>query len=247
MDWKIFRSPESLSTNLDAKAAAMVGAPEGAVYTCDVQREGRGRQGRRWISEKGDTLCFSIVLRPSCEISEIATLPLMIGLAVAEALDSYLPTSPAMVKWPNDLLVGGKKICGVLCELQSKQGRPDFVIAGIGVNVNSDIALFDDEIKDRATSLFALTGKRYELNEVLGAILESVEKNYERWIAGGYPAISKAIDARSYLMGRRVEIALMNEPVSGIVRGIAPDGALLVERNDGEIEAVYSGEAHIKS
>ena len=230
--WSIHHKAETASTNADAKAGRAWD-----VFTADFQTAGRGRLDHRWLSAPGKNLVMSAVLPvdgmpPEC----VATLPLAVGLAVAEALCRVSSLEMAL-KWPNDILVGGRKICGVLCERCG-----DCVVAGVGVNVGERD--FPEEIAWRATSLAAL-GVEADVRDVLSAVLDSLASVFAEWKAGGFAAIWPRIAEIDALKGRRLEVVQTDadeSPVSGVCGGIQPDGTLLVGTS-----RIWSGEARVAS
>ncbi len=248
--WWIHHKTETRSTNLDART----GRP-GDVFTADYQTAGRGRLDHKWLSPPGTNLMMSVVLSVAdLPPEQVATLPLAIGLAVARALTKTLspnlrqtsqtfakPPKPLSnlptLKWPNDILVGGKKIAGILCERQG-----DVVIVGIGVNVNQKE--FSPEIAEKATSLALLTDFSGVCPQVMWAILREIDAVYSVWKTGFdelYPEIKK-ID---YLKGRVLSVRQTDDdpkPLVGRSAGILPDGSLDVGG-----EKVYAGEAHLEN
>lgn len=250
MKWDIVKLANTASTNADAMKAAANGAAEGTVIVAAAQSAGRGRQGRQWVSQPGAGLYISIVLRPPCDILRASTLPLAAGLAVAEALDPLLPSAgspfPVAIKWPNDLHVGGRKLCGILCELSSDAAGVRHVVAGIGVNVNLDVPTLPPDVAAIATSLKAEAGHAFQLDDVLTRILASFGEVYGEWLGQGFPALLPRIARRDTLLGKRVSIELVGTPACGVAAGIAASGALLLRKDDGSIEEVFSGEAHVK-
>ena len=227
----LHRLEETRSTNLEARA----GRP-GEVWTAEYQSAGRGRLDHRWTSPKGENLMFSAVLDASGRPpEEIATLPLVTGLAVLKALGNFVPV-PLALKWPNDVLADGRKLCGILCELCGQN-----VIAGVGINVNE--TAFPAALRDRATSLALLKGAPLDREKVLAAVLESVFALTDRWRREGFAALHPEFAACDALKGRSVAVLRTDadaHPLSGLCGGIAPDGSLLVAG-----ERVYAGEAHV--
>ena len=247
MTWRIHHRTETVSTNLDARAGS-----HGDVFTADYQTAGRGRLDHKWLSPPGTNLMMSAVLSvEGIEPEQVATFPLVVGLAVVQALQPFVVDDPdagrkaedVKLKWPNDVLVAGKKIAGILCERHG-----DNVIAGIGVNVGQ--TEFDAEIAGRATSL-ALTGhlvvSRFAspVLEVRDAVLASLERLYGLWHAHGFAAVYPEIAAIDALRGRFLSVCQTDDdssPVQGVSLGIMPDGSLDV----GGVR-VYAGEAHVRS
>ncbi len=230
---RIFHKDVTGSTNLDARRGVA-----GDVFVAEFQTAGRGRLDHAWHAAKGLNLTFSVVLDVGeKEPSEVATLPLVVGLAVAGAVKEVLGKSAA-IKWPNDVLVGGKKICGILCE-RAANG----VIAGIGVNVNQ--VEFPEGIRERATSIALEVGAAVEKEKVLEAILKALEARHGAWVRGGFGAVYADFEEVDLLKGKKVAVFQTDgdcAPVEGVCGGIQRDGTLLVGN-----EFICAGEAHIKS
>ena len=231
----IHRRDVTDSTNLDARA----GGP-GDVFVAEWQRAGRGRLDHAWHAAKGENIMFSAVL--ACGDSppaEVATLPLVVWLAVLRALRPFASESAELaIKWPNDVLAGGRKLAGILCERHG-----DNVIAGVGINVNE--TAFPDDIAARATSLAILAGRPFDRGEVLVRALESLERLHTRWLAEGFAAMHGEFASVDCLKGRTVSVWQTDadpEPLKGLCGGIAADGTLLVGGRP-----VFAGEAHVEA
>ena len=233
MTWRIHHKAVTASTNLDARA----GCP-GDVFTADEQTAGRGRLDHAWHSAPGENLMFSAVLDVvGLAPDAVATLPLVVGLAVLRAL-APLAASPFTVKWPNDVLAHGRKIAGILCERTG-----DAVIAGVGVNVNQ--TEFPPEIDARATSLARETGRSYAVSEVLDCVLRELDGLVSDWRRDGFASLAPAFAPVDALRGKYVRVFAVDgdsDPVEGVCSGIKPDGTLDV----GGVP-VYAGEAHLDS
>lgn len=229
--WSITHVKTTRSTNLLAKS----GSP-GDVFTADRQTEGRGRLDHRWLSAAGQNLMMSAVVDISgMEAQDAATLPLVAGLAVVEALGSF--ARGLALKWPNDVLAGGRKLSGILCERSG-----DIAVVGIGVNVRQKV--FPDEIARRATSL-ALLGSGAAVSDVRDAVLDSLGLLLDEWRRGGFAALWPRARSVDCLAGRRVAVRQQDSdssPVSGPCGGIARDGSLLVAGR-----RLWAGEAHVLS
>lgn len=233
MELRIHRADTTESTNADARR----GRP-GDIFTAEFQTAGRGRLDHRWLATRGENLTFSIVLDASCSPpDEVATLPLVVGLAVARSVSSLLGNeADVAVKWPNDVLVGGRKICGILCERSG-----DRVIAGVGLNVNQ--TKFPEAITSRATSLCLVAGRAFVRDDVLNGVAEAIGALHERWLRGGFAALRGAFAAFDCLKGREVAVLATDGdavPIKGLCGGVQEDGSLLV----GGVK-VYAGEAHV--
>ena len=233
MEFRFHRKETTASTNADARA----GRP-GDVFVAEFQTAGRGRLDHEWHAARGENLTFSAVLDAAdAPPAEVATLPLVVGLAVARAVEALLGNSSQVaVKWPNDVLVGGKKICGILCERNG-----DAVIAGVGLNVNQTD--FPAEIAARATSLRLAAGSPFDRDGVLNGVVAEIGDMHSRWLRGGFAALRGAFAALDFLKGRTVSVFAMDgdsAPVEGLCGGVQDDGSLLV----GDVK-VYAGEAHV--
>lgn len=244
MNWEVKRLASTASTNADLAALARKGeAREGLVLVAERQTAGRGRQGRSWFSMPGRCLCFSLLLRPKVAPPLAATMPLAIGSAVADTIAPLLAPAKVAVKWPNDILVDGRKICGILCEMGATAEAVDYIVAGIGLNVNLDAADLPDELAAQATSMSLAAGRKFDLKRLLDALLASLGETYGRWQEHGLEAVRTQLDARDALRGRHVTIRLAGPPLSGTCEGIAASGALLLRLGDGTLREVFSGEA----
>ena len=234
------------STNRDAMALIAQGVPDGTVVVAGEQTSGRGRMTRHWFSPPGKNLYFSLVLRPLVEFSRAASMPLVVGLAVAESLASLVPEldGEIRIKWPNDILIGGKKICGILCELQAEEGNVVAIVPGIGVNVNLTREEFPEDLRAIATALQAEAGHPFSRSAVLAAILNRLEPLYDTWMREGLSPLLAGIERRDALFGRQLTIDRLGHLTTGVAEGIQEDGALRLRTAEGLVP-IYSGEAHI--
>ncbi len=224
-------STQSVSARL-----ASEGAPEGTVVTARHQTGGRGRRGHRWWDAPGESLLVSIVLRPPIATARVPQLSLVAGLAVTDALEMVAGVS-GRIRWPNDVLVGGWKICGILPEAVSAgEGRLGHVLLGIGINVNQ--TAFPGELEGRATSLRLVTGRGYAPGLLLPALLEALGRRYREWLAGGFARLRDEWRRRSSTIGERVRTA---DGRDGVAVDVAEDGALLIDTGDGVLTRVVSG------
>lgn len=236
---------ETGSTNRDAAALAEAGVPEGVVVAAGTQTVGRGRMTRTWFSPPAANLYFSLLLRPAVEPGRASSLPLVIGLAVAEALAALAPETRPLIKWPNDILVSNKKVCGILCEMQVETDCcVRHVVAGIGVNLNLAQAELPKELSSRATSLRIEAGRRFSRAAVLAAILNRFEPLYDEWCAQGFEALLAKIEKRDALRGKTITLEQGGHRIEGRADGLFPDGALRLVTEQGSVP-IYSGEAHI--
>jgi BirA family transcriptional regulator, biotin operon repressor / biotin---[acetyl-CoA-carboxylase] ligase len=237
------------STNDEAWAAFAADAPDGTVVVADTQTAGRGRHGRVWHTAPGLSLALSVLLRQGCEPPALGLLPLVAGLAVAEALEG-LGARPAL-KWPNDVLLEGRKVAGVLCETRRAgpatrgsfgpgAGRAAAVV-GTGVNLGQTGADFPEEISATATSL-ALVGVTASREDVAAAFLDMLEVRWDELQHAGPAAPIEAWRARAAFWDRPVTVRVPGGEVSGVARGLDAEGALLLTLADGTESTVRAGD-----
>ena len=233
---------ETDSTNLWIKRLAKEGASEGTLALAEFQSAGRGRLGRSWEVPEGTSVMMSILLRPKFEPQYAPTLTLVMGMAVAKAVKNL--GFDVSIKWPNDVVVSHKKICGILTEMGVRDGKIDYAVIGVGINVN--IKEFPEEMADKATSLYLESGREFDRSQIPGLVMEAFEKYYEKFAAtcdlSGLKEEYESILA-NYNQPVRV---LAKEPYEGVARGITDGGELLVEKNDGTIVAVSAGEVSVR-
>jgi BirA family biotin operon repressor/biotin-[acetyl-CoA-carboxylase] ligase len=218
---------ETRSTNDDARAALNEGAPDGHVIVADRQSVGRGAHGRVWESPGGTDLYFSICARIALPPAKIAPLTLAVGLGVARAIGD-----DAQIKWPNDVMLGGKKCCGILVETSTRGATLEGVIIGIGVDVNRDS--FSAELGDIATSMKRARGTAFDRASVLARVIGAVEEEVDRFVAYG-PPVDRVVQRLAWI-GERVRC----DDVEGTLIGLSPDGALRVESSSG-VRTLVSG------
>jgi BirA family transcriptional regulator, biotin operon repressor / biotin---[acetyl-CoA-carboxylase] ligase len=225
------------STQSELARLAAGGAAEGTVVVARHQRAGRGRRGRVWWDAPNDSLLLSVLLRPRVAAAQAPEVSLVGALAVTDALRSEAGVE-ARIRWPNDVLLGGRKICGLLPEAASNgAGVVQHLILGIGLNINQE--RFPSDLSERATSLRLATGRRYELDRMLEALLEALDRRYSAWRAGGFVALRDECRERSSTLGQPVTLA---DGLSGTAVDIDAHGALLVRADDGALRSVVSGE-----
>ncbi len=232
------------STNDCAFEAARQGTAEGAVFVAGRQTAGRGRRGNRWLAPPGENLTFSLLLRPERSLVELSQLPLVVGLAVREVVASRLSSMAreALVKWPNDVLVGSRKIAGILVESRLREGDVSVTVVGIGLNVLT--ARFEGELAGSATSLSrerASIPKEHALEELLVELLDSLERRFVRFCRDGLESFLPELSVTDALRGRRVRIG----EVTGEALGIGDAGELLVLDDAGARHALSAGHVEI--
>lgn len=236
----ILRFDSLPSTNTEAARQAARGAPEGLCVVAREQTAGRGRRERSWVSPKDAGLYASVVLRPQLEPRDWPLITLAAALAARDALAESCDLE-ADIKWPNDLLAGGRKLCGILAETaEGARGRA--VVLGVGVNLNE--RAFPEEMRDAATSVEGQTGRAPDAEDLLAALLRALALRYEALHApGGTDATLREWEAHStYARDRRVRVRLDGETFQGTTRGLAPDGSLRVETDAGQLRTVSAGD-----
>lgn len=227
------------STNDLARSLADVGAPTGTTVIAEEQLAGRGRGGKEWASPPGLGIWMTVVLRPAA-LPAPGLLPILVGLAAAEALDEYVRPVRAQVKWPNDVHLAGRKVAGILCEGAWEAGRPGAVVAGIGINAGHSTADFPPELRDVATSIRIAAGWAPPRADVAGVIVRGILRHAAQPPAQLGGALLEALHARDALQGREVTVTGAT-PVRGIALGITPAGALLVRSEEGALRTIHAG------
>ncbi|MFB6247162.1 MAG: biotin--[acetyl-CoA-carboxylase] ligase [Salinibacter sp.] len=233
------------STNTAAAEWAREGAPEGSVLVAEYQSAGRGRHGRTWTAKRGQNLMFSVVLRPALAADRLGLVTVAASVAVAEAIDAFVSPHRAALKWPNDVLLEGRKTCGMLLE-SSLSGRQEaeVVVLGVGLNVNQ--TTFPDALADTATSLRLAAGRAMPRAPLLARLLRRLEARYDAVQAGGEEAgaVRAAFHDRLATLGERAafRVSGAEAPIAGVVRGITDTGALRLDTPDGP-RVVHAGDA----
>jgi BirA family biotin operon repressor/biotin-[acetyl-CoA-carboxylase] ligase len=228
------------STNIEAMEKASGGAPEGSVFVAEEQTAGRGRGAHQWESAASAGVYCSVILRPVLPASEALVLSLAAGLAVHSALQQIDATVTPDLKWPNDLLIEGKKICGILTEMNAEPTRVRYIVVGIGINVNQ--TKFPAELQSIATSLRMVSGTEWSRVEVCGALLKSLDREYRGLLEkpGAHESILRRFQERSSTVrGRRVSVE-ENGGFEGVTEGLDPRGFLQVRTKD-DLRTVLSG------
>jgi BirA family biotin operon repressor/biotin-[acetyl-CoA-carboxylase] ligase len=229
------------STNRKAKELASGGAAEGTVVVTEEQTGGRGRLGRSWLSPKGKGLWFSIVLRPQISPLDSPQLTLVSAVGVVKALKAYTGLD-LKIKWPNDLLYGGKKVVGILTELAAEFGRVDYIVVGIGINVNTDLEDYPEELRDIVCSLKMVTGREQNRQSLLRLILQQLEQSYLVYLREGFSPIRTEWLKLSGTLGSRVKITESAQAFQGLAEDLDEQGRLIVRLSDGSLHPVLAGE-----
>ncbi len=239
---KLVYLPSVDSTNQEVKRIAS-DYPNGTVVVAEKQTAGKGRLGRIWSSPKGTGLWFSILLKPDISPNQIAGITLACGLGVCKAIRKYTGLN-ALIKWPNDIIIGNKKICGILTEMKAQADRISYAIAGIGINVNT--TEFDEDIKHKATSLSVEANIAIDRVDLFKEIMLCLEKSFEDYFSNPDKAISDEYIKLCATLGRNVTVTRGNTIFNGKAVGVNATGDLLVEIQDGTTIQVSSGEVTVQ-
>lgn len=240
--WSIVYRPIVESTNDEARKAAQEGADEGLVVLADVQTAGRGRMGRTWHGSDG-SLLMTVLFRPTFHPSKMFVLTMLSATGVREAIRNVCGLR-CDLKWPNDLLLGGKKLGGILTEAGFHGERIDFAVVGIGLNVNFDVREYPD-ISGTATSLSAELGRPLERGELLGEILDQVAIRYEWAKRGDLDLIHQEWRLALAHLGKPVSVVDRGHALEGIAEDVDPEGTLIIRRRDGVLVRVVTGDVSL--
>ncbi|MBE6501750.1 MAG: biotin--[acetyl-CoA-carboxylase] ligase [Methanobrevibacter thaueri] len=234
------------STNTIAKFLSQNGIGNGSVVIAEKQTAGRGRSGKTWESPLGG-IWLSIILTPNVDYSNIPLITLATGVAVAKTLER-IEVESCEIKWPNDIMINGKKVCGILTEATTSFNSIENVVVGVGIDANLNIEDFPEELKDKTTSLEIELGRKVDENLLIKLFLEEIEEIFELFNHGRHEEILKEWRKRSYTIGKIVEVKKpFNQPYDAYALGISKEGSLVVEKTDGTLEKVISGECIIKN
>ena len=232
------------STNIQAKLLAEKGAPHGTLVCSDQQTKGRGRRGRAWNSPPGEAIYMSLLLRPGIRPEHASMLTLVMGMAVADAINELMDDSLAGIKWPNDVVLKGKKVSGTLTEMSAEMDCIHYVVIGTGINVNTQ--KFPEEL-NQATSLRLTTGRNFRRAELIALCMKYFEKYYG--LFEETEDLSLLTDEYNRLLVNQNQEVRVLEPeneYTGLALGINNQGELLVRREDGHVEEIYAGEVSVR-
>ena len=243
--WRVHYFNRLETTQRTAAELAARGALNGEVVIAEQQTTGRGRMGRTWHSPPGVNFYGTFILRPDLALAETALLSLVAGLAVAETMELVAPRIVSL-KWPNDVWLGGRKAGGIIAEaVTDSNHRLDCVLLGIGLNLNLAPEHIPEELRNRATSVMAATGRPCDRVEVAGELFSRLQSRYMEALNGGFAAVRPAWERYSALTGRQVTVIDGQLRIKGTVMGIGPDGALLLEAGGQQIR-VLAGDVTIE-
>ncbi len=241
---EIVYHPETASTNTDAKILATQGAPEGTIVIAERQTGGRGRLGRNWYSPRSRGIYISLIIRPHLSLQEAPILTPLIAVAAAEALAQETGLD-VRLKWPNDIMVSGKKMGGILTEIGSEMDEVDFAVIGLGLNVHR--WRFPQDLKGKATSLAFETTRRFSRAGLVRSYLDKLETVYERQKRWGSGPILQRYKALTAIVGKETAVDSGGRRLTGRVRDLDECGALVLEEADGKMTRVVSGDIHYRN
>jgi BirA family biotin operon repressor/biotin-[acetyl-CoA-carboxylase] ligase len=240
----IFYFKEIDSTNTQAKQLATENSPEGTLIIAESQNKGRGRRSRSWFSTPHKNIHLSIILRPKIAPSDAPALTLMTAVALAETIKE-LAEIDVKIKWPNDLLVNKLKLAGILTEISADMDSIDYIVIGLGLNVNTKIEDFPEELNGIATSIFSETDKKLARANIIQLFLCWFEKYYNLFISEGTQKILKRWKELSNIIGREIEIEMIDKTVQGKVIDLDEQGVLVIEDKSGGRQNIFSGDLKI--
>jgi len=232
------------STNDEAFRLGVQGAPEGTALIAESQSAGKGRMQRTWHSPPGANIYTSVILRPRFEPDLAPRISLAAGVAVAETLDPYCPGKVSL-KWPNDVQIGGKKVCGILTQMKTATGVIDFVVVGIGVNVNWNLKEFPEDIQKMATSLSVEAGREVSRLELIILLYENLAKCYRELSQNGFAPLRKKWLDRTTMIGKPVSVIFGKETINGEAADLDEDGSLVILVDGNKKVKVAAGDATV--
>lgn len=233
------------STNDKAKELATLGEGEGAVIIAEEQTKGKGRLGKNWISPKGKGIWMSIILRPDINPVHASKVTQVAAAAVSTSISKMGIKN--LIKWPNDIVVGNKKVCGILTEMSGELNRINYIVVGIGINVNIDIEELPNEVKEIATSLKEEYGERISRKKLTAEILNNFEELYKELVKEN--KISKSIQiCRQYsaILGKEIRVIMRGEEIRGKAIDLTEEGELLIKDKEGKVQKIISGEVSVR-
>ncbi|WP_199484511.1 biotin--[acetyl-CoA-carboxylase] ligase [Peribacillus glennii] len=232
------------STQKIAHRLAGSGAPEGTLVVAEEQSFGKGRLSRNWYSPKYTGIWMSLILRPNIPFQQAPQLTLLAAVAVVQGIEEATELMPG-IKWPNDILINGKKVTGILTELQAEADRIHSVIIGIGINVNQKNGDFPEDLLEKASSLFIETGHQVSRAKLIQHILVKMEILYKLYLEQGFAPIKVLWESYAVSLGKEIKASTLTETIHGTALGITEEGVLLVEGHDGQIHNIYSADIEL--
>ena len=236
---------ECPSTQPIAHKLAQENAADGTIVICEEQTAGKGRLSRVWKSSKGKGIWMSVIIRPDIPPIKAPQFTLIAAVAVTRAIEDVANVR-AEIKWPNDLLINGKKCTGILTELQADIDRVQAIILGIGVNVNQDMEDFSEDIQHIATSIKMVSGIHVDRGELVARILHHLEIYTDLYVKHGFEPLKLLWESYSGTLGKRIKAVMIHSEIEGVALGITSDGVLQVRTDDGKVHGIYSADIEIQ-
>ena len=234
------------STNTIAKKLANEGKEEGTFIIAEEQLKGKGRMGREWVSPHGKGIWVSFILRPEILPVHASEITFVIAVGIMEGIKKYTGHE-VKIKWPNDILIDGKKIVGILTEISAEMERINYIVAGVGINANQNVDDFPDEIKFKATSLKIATGKNINRNELLRKIIEEMENIYFLYKEQGFEKILEIWKLNNITLGRRVKAITFDGEIIGWAEKIDKEGYLIIRDDSGKENKILAGDVSLRN
>lgn len=231
------------STNIKGMELGERGSPEGTIVLTETQTNGKGRLGRRWISPEGN-IYLSIILRPKILPSEAPLITLMAAVASASALRKALNTG-VNIKWPNDIIIEGKKVGGILTEMNSEMDRVNYIVLGIGINVNMNLTLLPPDVRITATTIKEKIGSDIRRTEILSLLIKELDRWYKIFLNEGPGPVLDEWRGLSQGIGKKVKVTSLDSVIEGLAEGIDDYGRLIVRLEGGKVEKVDSGDVTV--
>ncbi len=239
---KVIHREVTSSTQIIAHKVAKEQKGHGTIVIADEQVSGRGRMNRNWHSKKGDGMWMSMILQPPLPPYLAPQLTLLTAVALTETIEKLTGLTPR-IKWPNDILFDNEKKCaGILTELQAEQDKIQYVIIGVGLNINQQKNDWPEDVQKRATSLQIETGKQWPIRKIIQYFLSSFESLYDEYMKQGFLAVKTKWESYGFKIGDWITIRQLDKTRQAVFYGLADDGALLIKNEAGDVERLYSGE-----
>lgn len=246
MGQHVIAHDEVVSTQPLAHDAAARGAKEGTLVLAELQTGGKGRLGRPWHSPKGTGIWMSLIIRPAIPLPKTPQMTLLTAVSVARAIREETGL-PVKIKWPNDIFIGDKKVCGILTELNAESDRVNYLVIGIGLNGNSVAEDFPEELARIATSLRIESGEPIKRARFIQQFCRIFEEEYDHYLAHGFARAKAEWEKHSYTIGRWVNVQTISQRLEGRAVGLDEEGVLMVEDQDGAIHKVYSADVNYRA
>ncbi|MFY0543096.1 biotin--[acetyl-CoA-carboxylase] ligase [Brevibacillus sp. H7] len=242
----IYAHDTVVSTQLLAHEAASKGAPEGTIVLAEQQIGGKGRLGRAWHSPKGTGIWMSLIIRPAIPLPKTPQMTLLTAVTVAKTIRKTADV-PVLIKWPNDIFIEDKKVCGILTELNAESDRVNYLVIGIGINVNSVESDFPEDLQDVATSLRIASGEPIRRAAFIQTFCRVFEEEYDHYLQHGFERAKREWETYSYSIGRQVTVRTLHTTLEGRAVGLDEEGVLIVEDADGNRHKVYSADVEYRA